>query len=56
MAYEAHLTGDREHLRILRKGFQAAIPKSDGNSFGKGLGQLTFFAPYALEALEKEGP
>ena len=56
MAYEADLTGDREHLRILRKGFQAAIPKADGNWFGKVLGQLTFFAPYVLEALEREGP
>jgi len=52
LAYEAQLTGNREHRRILREGFRAAIAKSGGNSFGKGLGQMTFFAPYALLALE----
>jgi hypothetical protein len=51
MAYEAHLTGNREHLRILREGFRAAIQKS-GDNFGKNLGQMTFFAPYALDAMD----
>ncbi len=52
MAYEVRLTGDLEHLRILREGFRAAIPKGDGHHFGKSLGQMTFFAPHALSALE----
>ncbi len=56
MAYEAQLTGNREHQRILREGFRAAIVHGDGNSFGKGLGQMTFFAPYALNALAKDSP
>ncbi len=51
MAYEARLTGNREHLRILREGFRAAIRKS-GDDFGKSLGQMTFFAPHALEAMD----
>lgn len=52
MAYEAALTGNREHLRILRQGFRAAIPKDDGYHVGKSLGQMTFFAPHSLAALE----
>jgi len=52
MAYEATLTGNREHMRILREGLSSAVPKSDGDSFGKNFGQMTFFAPYALQALE----
>ena len=52
MAYEARLTGSQEHLRVLREGFRAAIPKGDAHNFGKSLGQMTFFAPHALSALE----
>lgn len=52
MAYEAVLTGNAEHRRILREGFRSAIPKGSGDSFGKGLAQMTFFAPHALSALE----
>ena len=52
MAYEAALTGNREHLRVLREGFRAAVPKGDGQSAGKGLAQMIFFAPHGLAALE----
>jgi hypothetical protein len=52
MAYEAQLTGNREHQRILRDGFRSANAKSGGDSFGKSLGQMTFFSPHALWALE----
>ena len=51
LAYEAQLTGNREHQRILREGFHSAVVHGDGHSFGKGLGQMTFFAPFALDAL-----
>lgn len=56
LAYEAQLTGNREHQRILREGFHAAIAHGGGNSFGKGLGQMTFFAPFALKALAEQQP
>ena len=52
MAYEARLTGNAEHLRILRAGVRSAIPQGNGESFGKSFGQMTFFAPYALSMLE----
>ena len=53
MAYEAALTGNREHLRILREGFRAAVPKGDGQSAGKGLAQMIYFAPHGLAALKE---
>jgi len=53
MAYEAGLTGNREHLRVLREGVRTAVPKDDREDFGKSLAQMIFFAPYGLEALEK---
>ena len=53
MAYEARLTGNREHQRILRAGFRSAIPPGSGESFGKGLGQMTFFAPHALSMVDE---
>lgn len=56
LAYEAQLTGNREHLRILREGFRAAVENSSRSGFGKGLGQMTFFAPHALSALQAERP
>jgi hypothetical protein len=52
IAYEASLTGNREHARILREGMRSAIPQGNGESFGKGFAQMTFFAPYALGQLE----
>ena len=52
MAYEVQLTGNREHQRIFRAVFGSAIAKSRGESFGKSLGQMTFFSPFALGALE----
>lgn len=52
MAYEARLTGNAEHRRILRAGFRSAVPKGGGESFGKGLAQMTFFAPFALAEVE----
>lgn len=52
MAVEARLTGNREHQRILCEGFQAALRDGASSAFGKSLGQMTFFAPFALEALE----
>lgn len=53
MAYEATLTGNKEHLRILREGFRAAVPKGDGSDFGKSLAQMIHFAPFGLRALEE---
>lgn len=55
MAYETALTGNREHLRILREGMGAAIEKG-GNQFGKNLAQMIFFAPHGLAALDGTGP
>jgi len=52
MAYEVALTGNQEHLRILREGFRTALPTGSGNNFGKSLGQMIYFAPHALTALE----
>jgi hypothetical protein len=51
MAYEARLTGNKEHLRILRKGLETAIRQ--GGGFGKGLAQLLFFTPHGLASLEE---
>jgi len=51
MAYEAKLTGNREHLRVLRKGLRASI--RNGSDFGKSLAQLIFFTPHGLAALEQ---
>ncbi len=51
MAYEARLTGNQEHLRILREGLREAFQKS-GSDDGKSLAQFIHFTPYALEALE----
>jgi hypothetical protein len=50
MAYEAHLTGNEEHLRILRKGLGETIRHE--SDFGKSLAQLIFFTPHGLAALE----
>ncbi len=50
MAYEVRLTGNDEHLRILRRGVRAAI--RDGNAFGKNLAQMIFFTPHALSMLD----
>jgi len=52
MAYEIAHTGNVEHLRILREGLRAAIPKGDGYHHGKSLGQMIFFTPHALRLLE----
>jgi hypothetical protein len=51
MAYEAKLTGNEEHLRVLRKGLRATIRRE--NEFGKSLAQLIFFTPHGLAALEQ---
>ncbi|MDO8539528.1 MAG: hypothetical protein Q7S40_03745 [Opitutaceae bacterium] len=51
MAYEAKLTGNTEHRRILREGFRSAVARG-GDGFGKSLAQMTFFAPHALSELE----
>ena len=51
MAYEAKLTGNQEHLRVLRKGLRATI--RGGHDFGKSLAQLIFFTPHGLGALEE---
>jgi len=55
MAYEAALTGNQEHLRVLREGMGAVLRRS-GSGDGKSLAQLIHFAPYGLRALEPEGP
>ena len=56
MAYEVQRTGNREHARILKEGFRAALANSGQDDFGKGLGQMTFFAPFALGALQDWKP
>jgi len=53
MAYEVAQTGNQEHLRILREGVRAAIPKGDDHNFGKNLAQMIFFTPHGLAALEE---
>jgi hypothetical protein len=53
MAYEAQLTGNAEHLRILREGMHAAIVHGGGRGFGKNLAQMIHFAPYGLQALDE---
>ncbi|NQT40302.1 MAG: hypothetical protein HQ581_22605, partial [Planctomycetes bacterium] len=55
MAYEARLTGNQEHLRILREGLREAL-RNSGSGGGKGLAQLIHFTPHALRALEEEEP
>jgi hypothetical protein len=52
MAYEAALTGNREHLRVLRDGLRETLRRS-GAGDGKGLAQLIHFTPFALPALEQ---
>ncbi len=54
LAYEAELTGNEEHKRILREGFNAAIPKDADQLLGKGLAQLIHFSPRAMHMLENE--
>jgi hypothetical protein len=57
IAYETELTGNVEHRRILKEGLLGSLPKGDDpNGFGKELGQTTFFAPFALRALEERKP
>ncbi len=51
MAYEAKLTGNAEHLRILREGFEAAIPEGSGYEFGKGAAQMIHFSPHGMGML-----
>jgi exo-rhamnogalacturonan lyase-like protein/beta-L-arabinofuranosidase (glycosyl hydrolase family 127) len=51
MAYEAKLTGNAEHLRILREGFEAAIPDGSGYEFGKGAAQMIHFSPHGMGML-----
>jgi hypothetical protein len=41
-----------EHRRIRRGGFRSAVAATGADGFGKGLGQMTFFAPFALRGLE----
>ena len=53
MAYEVSLTGNREHLRILREGVRAAVPDDDGQHVGKNLAQMIHFTPHGLGLLEK---
>lgn len=54
IAYESALTGNREHLRILREGVPAALPKGSGGDIGKSMAQFIHFAPHALSALEEK--
>jgi hypothetical protein len=55
MAYEARLTGNDEHLRILRDGLREVLRKN-GTGNGKSLAQMIHFAPYALTAIEEDPP
>lgn len=53
MAYEARLTGNQEHLRILREGLRETLRKT-GSGDGKSLAQLIHFTPHALWTLETQ--
>lgn len=53
LAYEARLTGNAEHARILREGMRSALDRGGTASFGKTLGQMIFFAPHALSGLDQ---
>jgi len=53
IAYEVALTGNKEHLRILREGLPAAIPKGDKRDMGKSLGMMIHFTPFGLSAMER---
>jgi len=50
MAYESQLTGNAEHLRVLREGLREMLRKT-GSGDGKSLAQLIHFTPFALRAL-----
>ena len=52
MAYEAALTQNAEHKRILCKALHNGIPKGD-NDTGTALGMFTRFTPFALTVLEQ---
>lgn len=52
MAYEGQLTGNREHLRVLREGLREMLRKT-GSGDGKSLAQLIHFTPHALRALDE---
>jgi hypothetical protein len=54
MAYEAQLTGNKEHLRVLRAGLAEAFRRASSGG-GKGLAQPIHFAPFGLSALEGPG-
>ncbi|WP_437205607.1 beta-L-arabinofuranosidase domain-containing protein [Planctomicrobium sp. SH664] len=54
MAYEADLTSNEEHLRILRAGFRSAVMGDRGTDFGKGAAQTIHFAPHAMFMLDPE--
>lgn len=51
LAYEAQLTGNPEHTRILQEGFRTAVSSANDSGFGKSLAQQIHFAPYGLKAL-----
>jgi hypothetical protein len=53
MAYEIALTGNKEHLRVLREGLRAAIPKDSSHDHGKSLAQIIHFTPHALAVLDE---
>jgi hypothetical protein len=53
MAYEVNLTGNAEHLRILREGLRTALETVGPQHAGKGLAQMIHFTPYALRVLEE---
>jgi len=53
LAYEGTLTGNTEHLRVLREGFRAAVPREANHEFGKGAAQMIHFAPHGMSALGK---
>ncbi len=54
MAYEASLTGNREHLRVLREGFRAGLRNCKPEQRGIRFGIIAHFAPFALPVLESD--
>jgi PcRGLX-like protein central beta sandwich domain/PcRGLX-like N-terminal RIFT barrel domain len=52
LAYEAALTGNKEHLRILREGMRSALTKTNPKNYSKTMSMVIHFAPFGLDLLE----
>jgi len=52
LAYETALTGNKEHLRILRQGMHSALTKTNPKEYAKTMSMIIHFAPFGLHLLE----